>query len=47
MERAKLLLGHNAEPGAVDLLKELEIARRLSELVDENNYTRVCAYMIR
>lgn len=43
---AKFLLGHNAEPDAVDLLEEMEIVDRLVELVDENTFARVCAYMI-
>lgn len=43
---AKFLLGHNAEPDAVDLLEELEIVDRIPELVDVNTYSRVCAYMI-
>ena len=47
MECAKFLLHHNAEPDAVDLLDEMEIAERLVEIVDENTYARVCAYMLR
>lgn len=47
MECATFLLQHNAEPDAVDLLEELEIADRIAELVDENTYERVCQYMIR
>jgi len=47
MQCAVFLLGHNAEPDAVDLLEELEIVDRIAELVDENTYARVCAYMIR
>jgi 26S proteasome regulatory subunit N1 len=47
MQCAVFLLGHNAEPDAVDLLEELEIVERIAELVDENTYGRVCAYMIR
>lgn len=43
---AKFLLLHNAEPDAVDLLEELEIADKLIGLVDDNNYARVCQYMI-
>ena len=38
IQRAVFLLGHNADPDAVDLLEEV---------VDENTYTRVCVYMIR
>lgn len=44
---ATFLLGHNAEPDAVDLLQELEIADSLVDLVDENTYARVCLYIIR
>jgi 26S proteasome regulatory subunit N1 len=47
MQCAVFLLGHNSEPDAVDLLEELEIVDRIAELVDENTYARVCAYMIR
>ncbi|KAH8117921.1 26S proteasome regulatory complex, non-ATPase subcomplex, Rpn1 subunit [Phellopilus nigrolimitatus] len=43
---AEFLLLHNAEPDAVDLLAELEIVDRLMGLVDDNNYARVCAYMV-
>ncbi len=41
------LLNHNAEPDAVDLLEELEIVDEIVGLVDENNFNRVCQYMIR
>lgn len=44
---ASFLLGHNAEPDAVDLLEELEIVDEIAGLVDENTYSRVCQYMIR
>jgi 26S proteasome regulatory subunit N1 len=44
---ATFLLAHNAEPDSVDLLEELEIVSRIAELVDENTYARVCAYMVR
>lgn len=44
---AVFLLGHNAEPDAVDLLEELEIVDEIAKLVDENTYGRVCQYMIR
>ena len=46
MQCAVFLLGHNAEPDAVDLLEELEIVDRPA-VVDEKTYARVCAYMIR
>ncbi|KAJ7512053.1 armadillo-type protein [Mycena galericulata] len=41
------LIGHNAEPDAVDLLEELEIVHEIAQLVDDNTYSRVCQYMIR
>ena len=42
------MLLHNAEPDAVDLLKELEIADSLIGLVDNYYYyARVCRYMLR
>jgi 26S proteasome regulatory subunit N1 len=44
---AVFLLNHNAEPDAVDLLEELEIVDEIVSLVDENNFNRVCQYMIR
>lgn len=44
---ATFLLGHNAEADAVDLLEELEIINKISDLVDKDTYARVCAYMIR
>lgn len=44
---AKFLLSHNAEPDAVDLMDELEIVDQIADLVDDNTYARVCAYMIR
>ena len=43
---AKFLIGHNAEPDAVDLLEEVEIADRVVEMVDENTFRRVAAYML-
>jgi len=43
MQCVVFLLGHNAEPDAVDLLEELEIVDWIVELVDENTYARVCA----
>ncbi|CAL1709128.1 unnamed protein product [Somion occarium] len=46
MECATFLLQHNAEPDAVDLLEELEIVDRITELLDENTYSRVCQYMV-
>lgn len=47
MQCGKFLLEHNAEPDAVDLMTELEIVARLTELVDDNTYPRVCQYMVR
>jgi 26S proteasome regulatory subunit N1 len=46
-ECATFLLGHNAEADAVDLLEELECVDKIVELVDQNNFARVSAYMIR
>jgi 26S proteasome regulatory subunit N1 len=46
-ECAVFLLGHNAEPDAVDLLEELEIVDEIAQLVDDNTFGRVCQYMIR
>ncbi|KAJ7278741.1 hypothetical protein C8J57DRAFT_1573401 [Mycena rebaudengoi] len=46
-ECAVFLIGHNAEPEAVDLLEELEIVDEIAQLVDDNTYNRVCQYMIR
>ncbi|KAJ6590579.1 armadillo-type protein [Mycena vulgaris] len=46
-ECAVFLIGHNAEPDAVDLLEELEIVDEIAQLVDDNTYSRVCQYMIR
>ncbi|KAJ7136028.1 armadillo-type protein [Mycena epipterygia] len=46
-ECAVFLIGHNAEPDAVDLLEELEIVDEIAQLVDDNTYGRVCQYMIR
>jgi hypothetical protein len=46
IECAKLLLAHNAEPDAVDLLEELEIVDRITELVDKDAYVRVTQYTI-
>jgi 26S proteasome regulatory subunit N1 len=46
-ECAVFLIGHNAEPDAVDLLEELEIVDEVAQLVDDNTYNRVCQYMIR
>lgn len=46
-ECAKFLLLHHAEPDAVDLLQELAIADRLLTLVYNNNYARVCRYILR
>lgn len=47
IECSKFLLHHNAEPDAVDLLEALEIVDQLVTLADSDNYSRVCAYMIR
>jgi 26S proteasome regulatory subunit N1 len=44
---ATFLLAHNAEPDAVDLLEELEMVQRITELVDKDTYVRVTQYMVR
>ncbi|KAF8206006.1 hypothetical protein K438DRAFT_1817694 [Mycena galopus ATCC 62051] len=46
-ECAVFLIGHNAEPDAVDLLEEPEIVDEIAQLVDDNMYNRMCQYMIR
>ncbi|KAF7349265.1 26S proteasome regulatory subunit RPN1 [Mycena sanguinolenta] len=46
-ECAVFLIGHNAEPDAVDLLEEMEIVDEIAQLVDDNTFNRVCQYMIR
>ena len=43
---SRFLLRHNAEADAVDLLEELESIHEIVELVDQNNYARVCMYMV-
>jgi 26S proteasome regulatory subunit N1 len=44
---ARFLLSHNAKPDAVDLLEELEIVHKITELVDDDTYVQVCQYIIR
>ena len=39
-------LSHNAEADAVDLLSELEKIQEIPQYLDENNYARVCLYMV-
>ncbi|KAL8693705.1 MAG: hypothetical protein Q9218_001506 [Villophora microphyllina] len=39
-------LSHNAEADAVDLLSELERIQEVPQYLDENNYPRVCLYMV-
>ncbi|KAK7019046.1 26S proteasome regulatory subunit RPN1 [Favolaschia claudopus] len=46
-ECAVFLIGHNAEPDAVDLLEEMEIVDEIAQLVDDDTFNRVCQYMIR
>ncbi|KAK7034880.1 hypothetical protein R3P38DRAFT_3493221 [Favolaschia claudopus] len=46
-ECAVFLIGHNAEPDAVDLLEEMEIVDGTAHLVDDDTFNRVCQYMIR
>ena len=43
---ATFLLQHNAEADAVDLLEELECVGKISDLVDNDTFGRVCAYMV-
>ena len=40
-------LSHNAEADAVDILSELEMIEQIVDFLDENNYPRVCLYMVR
>jgi len=40
-------LKHNAEADAVDILSELDMVEQLPNYLDENNYSRVCLYMVR
>ena len=46
-ELVPYFLKHNAEADAVDLMSELEMIDEIGDYVDENNYERVCGYMIR
>jgi 26S proteasome regulatory subunit N1 len=39
-------LSHNAEADAVDLLSELEMIEEIPRFLDENNFSRVCLYMV-
>ena len=39
-------LSHNAEADAVDLLSELEMIEKIPPFLDENNFSRVCLYMV-
>jgi 26S proteasome regulatory subunit N1 len=39
-------LSHNAEADAVDLLSELEMIVEIPRFLDENNFSRVCLYMV-
>ena len=39
-------LSHNAEADAVDLLSELELIQEIPQYLDENNFARVCLYMV-
>ncbi|KAF8508239.1 armadillo-type protein [Hysterangium stoloniferum] len=43
---AKFLLEHNAEADAVDLLEEIENVAKIGDLVNNDTFTRVCAYML-
>lgn len=46
-ECAKFLISHNAEADAVDLLEELESVHIIGDLVNQDTFARVCAYMLR
>lgn len=37
---------HNAEPEACDLLLEVDKLDKITQFVDENNYSRVCLYLL-
>jgi len=39
-------MNHNAEPEAVDLLMEVEALGKLVGYTSENNYERVCLYLL-
>lgn len=39
-------LSHNAEADAVDLLSEMEMIEEIPRFLDENNFARVCLYMV-
>jgi len=39
-------MSHNAEADACDLLMEMEMVDKLVSYVDENNYERVCLYLV-
>eukprot|EP01133_Synstelium_polycarpum_P010900 gene10900-12705_t len=39
-------IAHNAEPEACDLLLEVDQLPKIFGFVDENNYTRVCLYLV-
>ena len=39
-------MSHNAEADPCDLLMEMEMVDKLVSYVDENNYERVCLYLV-
>jgi 26S proteasome regulatory subunit N1 len=39
-------MAHNCEPEAVDLLMEVEAMSKLADLTTEDNYNRVCNYLL-
>lgn len=39
-------INHNEEPEAVDLLLEVERLESLSKFTNENNFERVCLYLL-
>ena len=47
LDMVPFFLKHNAEADACDLLLELEMIEKLTELVDKDTYSRVCLYILR
>ena len=45
-ELVPYFLKHQSEADAVDLLSELEIIKEISHYVDDDNFERVCMYMV-
>jgi 26S proteasome regulatory subunit N1 len=40
-------LKHNAEADAIDLLSEVEMIEQIAEYLNENTFSKVCAYIVR